>query len=106
MFAVIDVAADGSGNAPKAAVQRLDLVVPGGGTYSAPPTPSALTVTVKKLDATRGGVVELTVDGSVGDAERTYGVHLDAKTFVRDVVTVEPRPLPTGSPRSPALKPR
>lgn len=106
VFAVIDVAADGSGNAPKAAVQRLDLVVPGGGTYSAPPTPSALAVTVKKLDATRGGVVELTVDGSVGDAERTYGVHLDAKTFVRDVVTVEPRPLPTGSPRSPALKPR
>lgn len=70
----------------KARVRKLDLAVPGGGVLSWPNAKGELTVTVKRLDAVRGGGVELTIEGAVGEGDRSYGLHLEAKTFVRDVV--------------------
>lgn len=97
--------AEGKANAAsekgeKARVRKLELVVPGGGSYTAPPTNSALTVTTKKLDPQRGGIVELVIDGTVGEGERVYGVHVEVRTFVRDVVVASATTtMPTVKPR-------
>ncbi len=84
----------------QARVRKIELVVPGGGSYTAPPTNSALTVTTKKLDPRRGGIVELVIDGTVGEGERVYGVHVEVRTFVRDVVVA------SATTTMPSVKPR
>lgn len=69
-----------------ARVTRLDAVIPGAGIVRVPEVESDLSVQVKHLEPQRGGVVELEVDGSIGTGTRTYSVHLEVHTFVRDAV--------------------
>jgi hypothetical protein len=47
---------------------------------------STLVAKVSKLEPTRGGVVALSVDGTIGDSSGTWRVRLQVTTFVRDVV--------------------
>ena len=69
----------------KAHVERLAVEQPGKPeTRVEGSAAAALTVAVKKLEKRRGGAVEVTVDGKLGDG----GVfHAEATTFVRDVVS-------------------
>lgn len=88
-----------------ARVRKLEVLVPGGGSFTAPPTKSELTVTLKRFEPQRAGALEVVVDGTVGDGDRTYGVHLEAKTFVRDVIGGA-APLPIAPVKPLTVKPR
>jgi hypothetical protein len=70
-------------------VERAELQLPARLELRAPPALSTLVATVTKLEETRGGAVELSVDGDLGDAQSTWHVHAQLATFVRDVVTAE-----------------
>jgi hypothetical protein len=67
-------------------VDRAELLVPGRSPVATPLARSNLIAKVSKLEPTRGGVVALSVDGTIGDSSGTWRVHLQATTFVRDVV--------------------
>ena len=66
-------------------VTAASLSVPGALQASCSST-CPITVKVTKLEPKRGGVLELTADGSLGG----FRVHAQVTSFVRDVVTITP----------------
>jgi hypothetical protein len=89
------VAPGGGGNAatpssPRSpSLDRADLQLAGQPGLHAPPATSTLVPKVTKFEPSRGGAVELSVDGNLGNAEVTWRLHADVSTYVRDVVTLE-----------------
>jgi hypothetical protein len=67
-------------------VNRAELLVPGRSPVSTPLARSTLVAKVTKLEPVRGGAASLTIEGTLGDSSGTWRVHLEATTFVRDVV--------------------
>ncbi len=82
--AVLGLADDGP-----AEVRELDLGVPGAAFIACPAVKCSVKVRVTKLDRTRGGAAELTIDGEVGVPPEAFKVHADIHTFVRDIVLPE-----------------
>ncbi|WP_394844097.1 hypothetical protein LZC95_44475 [Pendulispora brunnea] len=68
-----------------AKVERLELDIPGGITIVAPSVRSSLKAHVTKLEKRRGGEAHFVVEGTVGSTPRTYAVHVEVTTFVRDL---------------------
>jgi hypothetical protein len=72
--------------APEARVRRLELQLPGRAPLMVQSTEAAgFTLHVDKLSRDRGSPVALTLDGHVRG--ESTAIHLEAATFVRDVVT-------------------
>ncbi|MDB4995236.1 MAG: hypothetical protein JWM74_2668 [Myxococcaceae bacterium] len=73
-----------------AKIDRVELEIPGTIELTAATLRTTLKATVTELDATRGGKLRIVIDGSapttVGVPPRTYRVHVELTTFVRDVV--------------------
>jgi hypothetical protein len=93
-----------------ARVQRLELAVPGATTLACPGVACELAARVRRLDAKRGGAVELELEGAVGVAPQRFRIALSAKTWVRDVIApTSPAPTPLFPPAAAApsqAKPR
>ncbi len=75
-----------SSDGKRVEVNRAELLVPGRSPVATPLARSTLVAKISKLEPTRGGTASLTVDGTIGDSSGTWRVHLQATTFVRDVV--------------------
>ena len=75
-----------SSDGKRVEVNRAELLVPGRSPVATPLARSTLVAKISKLEPTRGGTASLTVDGTLGDSSGTWRVHLQATTFVRDVV--------------------
>jgi hypothetical protein len=75
-----------SSDGKRVEVNRAELLVPGRSPVATPLARSTLVAKVSKLGPARGGEVSLTVDGTIGDSSGTWRVHMQATTFVRDVV--------------------
>ncbi len=72
---------------PKGAeLRRAELAIPNSVTLAIPGAPSSLKVVVTKLERTRGGEVQLAIEGEVGATPKKFRVRADVTTFVRDVV--------------------
>lgn len=67
-------------------IERAELLVPGHAPVATPLARSTLVAKLTKLEPVRGGAASLTVDGTLGDSSGNWRVHLQATTFVRDVV--------------------
>ncbi len=81
-----------------ARIDRLELDVPGEPSIVCPGSSCAVTARVQKLARSRGGDVVITVDGTAAGS-RAVKLHVEATTFVRDVVkqgirTLDAGPLP------------
>jgi hypothetical protein len=74
---------DGS-NAPQ--IERAELLVPGRPPVSTPGAHSTLVAKLDKLTLRRGAAVPIAVDGDLTYAGSRWRVHVEATTFVRDVV--------------------
>jgi hypothetical protein len=74
------------GGADVARVVRAELVVPGRSALSLPGAQSTLVAKVDKLEPVRASPVALSVDGDISGGASSWHVHLQATTFVRDVV--------------------
>jgi hypothetical protein len=72
--------------AREARVRRLELLLPGRAPLTLPSAAAAgLKLHIDQLGLERGGAIALTLDGQVrGESTK---IHLEAATFVRDVVT-------------------
>ncbi|HEX8789680.1 MAG TPA: hypothetical protein VF765_01925 [Polyangiaceae bacterium] len=75
-----------SSDGKRVEVNRAELLVPGRAPVATPLARSTLVAKLTKLEAFRGGAAALTVDGTLGDSSGNWRVHLQATTFVRDVV--------------------
>jgi hypothetical protein len=75
-----------SSDGKRVEVNRAELLVPGRAPVATPLARSTLVAKVSKLEPSRGGAAALSVDGTIGDSSGTWRVHLQATTFVRDVV--------------------
>jgi hypothetical protein len=81
----VDAAGDGK-------LDRLELAVPGSVALACDAASKigagACDVKLKqtKLDKTRGGAIELTIEGSIGAAPQSFAIKVKLATFVRDVV--------------------
>jgi hypothetical protein len=75
-----------SSDGKRVEVNRAELLVPGRSPVATPLARSTLVAKVSKLEPVRGGAASLTVDGTIGDSSGTWRVHMQATTFVRDVV--------------------
>ena len=75
-----------SSDGKRVEVNRAELLMPGRSPVATPLAHSTLLAKVSKLEPTRGGTASLTVDGTIGDSSGTWRVHLQATTFVRDIV--------------------
>lgn len=70
-----------------AEVREAHLSVPGGASMTCPGMKCDLKAKVSgKIEPRRGAPITFTVDGVVGLAPHAYKIHLDVKTFARDVV--------------------
>lgn len=78
-----------SSDGKRVEVERAELLVPGRSPVATPLAHSSLVAKITQLDPTRGGAASLTVDGTIGDSSGTWRVHLQASTFVRDVVAAK-----------------
>ena len=82
-FTTVDgSAAGGTSRTQPIEINEATLTVPGAPAASCTAERCTLTVKIDKLEPKRGGVVTLTLDGSLGG----YKIHADVSTFVRDVV--------------------
>jgi hypothetical protein len=89
----------------QARVERLQLVVPGRPALLTPTAHGTLVTNGAKLGLNaheRGSPVTLTLDGDLGDAIGTCHVHVEASTYVRDVIRAAvgmatPAPARTGA---------
>jgi hypothetical protein len=89
-----------------ARVEHLELAVPGATTLSCPGVACEVTAKVGKLEAKRGGAVEVHVEGTVGVAPQKFRIDATVKTWVRDVTTpARPLPLPLRPPGPPGAAP-
>lgn len=71
----------------EARVERFELDVPGSTVSTGAAGHSAgLKATVKKMERTRGGPIEIVIDGLAGSAPGAYKVHAELTTWVRDLV--------------------
>jgi hypothetical protein len=75
-----------SSDGKRVEVNRAELLVPGRSPVATPLARSTLVAKLSKLEPARGGAASLTVDGAIGDSSGTWRVHMQATTFVRDVV--------------------
>jgi hypothetical protein len=88
-----------------ARIERAELDLPGNRTHAYPGDRLKSTVTITKLDDVRGGEVSLTFNGDFDQG--LIPLKLEAKTFIRDVVTTVPATLPSpllASPTTPTEK--
>lgn len=78
-------------------IDKLELGVPGGITLSCDgpsagtkvgSVPCKLELALKKIDRSRGGPIELDVEGRVGSPPQAFEIKLHARSFVRDVVAL------------------
>ena len=67
-------------------VEHAELILPGHLPLDSSAATSTLTAKLDKLEPTRGGRVEFSVDGTLGGAEGVWRVHAHGATFVRDIV--------------------
>jgi hypothetical protein len=74
-----------AGAAPATRVERAELLLPGRAPLAAK-DPRAWTVTWTKLDASRGGAVDVDLAGAFDDASGHVAVRAHVTTYVRDVV--------------------
>ncbi len=82
----ITIAPSTHGGALTGRIERAELAVPGRSPVSTPGAQSTLAVKIDKLEPVRAGPVALTVDGDISGGTSSWHVHLEATTFVRDVV--------------------
>jgi hypothetical protein len=82
-------APDGGKVGTEPQIESFVLRLPGRPDLRAPPMPAKLSLAVTKLEAQRGGALELSFDGDLSNAEGAWHVHADAVSFVRDIVTAE-----------------
>lgn len=75
-----------SSDGKRVEMNRAELLVPGRSPVATPLARSTLVAKLTKLEPVRGGAASLTVDGTLGDSSGAWRVHLQATTFVRDVV--------------------
>ena len=77
-------------------VERAELEIPGTIELTTATLRSTLKATVTEIDGKRGGKLRIVIDGTapttVGVPPRTYKVHAELTTFVRDVVGRGPSP--------------
>jgi hypothetical protein len=72
---------------PKLSLDRLQIEVPGEPPLACATARCTLDVSGSQIDKTRGGQVVIKVSGTVASGGRSYKIELEAKTFVRDVVS-------------------
>jgi hypothetical protein len=70
----------------EARVERAQLVLPGRPAIATPIAHSTLVVKVSALEHERAGSLSLSLDGDLGDSISTRRIHVEASTFVRDIV--------------------
>ena len=85
-FVVAPAAPAAHGSAPAARIERAELVVPGRAPLSTPGAQSTLVAKIGKLEPVRASPLTLAVDGDISGAASSWHVHVEATTFVRDVV--------------------
>jgi hypothetical protein len=72
---------------PKPTLDRFELEVPGEPPLSCTTAKCTLEVGGSRIDKSRGGAVTVKIAGTLASGGRSYKIDLDAKTFVRDVVS-------------------
>jgi hypothetical protein len=85
LSAQIFAASDGK----RVSLDRVELSVPNHSPLSTPLARSTIEAKIDKLDHARGGALAVTLDGDLSDSTGTLHVHLEAATFVRDVVSAK-----------------
>jgi len=90
------IAATVSSGAKSAALDGLEVEVPGASLLVFPGVACDCRVTVPALARKRGGEVRVAIDGEIGVPPHAYAVHAAITTFVRDIVD-DPRPSPAPS---------
>jgi hypothetical protein len=78
-----------SSDGKRVAVDRVELSLPGRPSLATPLARSTLVAKIDKLERTRGGAVNVSLEGDLGDSTGTVHVRVEASTFVRDVVTAK-----------------
>ncbi len=76
-----------SSDGKRVRVDRVELSLPDHSPLATPLARSTLAAKVDKLEHTRGGAVNLSLEGDLGDSTGTFHVRVQATTFVRDVVS-------------------
>lgn len=76
----------GQGPPIEARVERAQLVLPGRPAIATPAAHSTLVVKVSALEHERAGSLSLSLEGDLGDSISTRRIHVEASTFVRDIV--------------------
>lgn len=72
---------------PKPSLDRFELEVPGEPPLSCSTGRCTLDLSGSHIDKTRGGAIAVKVTGTIAAGGKTYKIDVDAKTFVRDVVS-------------------
>jgi hypothetical protein len=88
-LATLGVELFASPDGKRVTVERAELSVPGRPALATPLAHSSLVAKVDKLERARGGAVSLSLDGELSDSTGSYRLHVQATTFVRDVVTAK-----------------
>jgi hypothetical protein len=88
-LATLGVELFASPDGKRVTVERAELSVPGRPALATPLAHSSLVAKVDKLEHARGGAVSLSLDGELSDSTGSYRLHVQATTFVRDVVTAK-----------------
>jgi hypothetical protein len=89
--------------ATPAAIEHLELDVPGASTLVYPGVRCDCRVEIVKLERKRGGEIQVKIEGIAGVPPRAYDVRAEVTTFVRDVVDDAKA---AGLPTLPVRKPR
>lgn len=86
---VVTPSRDGARGSEVAALDRLELEVPGEAPLVLPTAKCACTLTKATVEGSRGGLVALRLEGVLASGTRSFRIEVDLATFVRDVVTDE-----------------
>lgn len=89
----------GKKDASRPVLQKLELDLPGDAPLVSPPVVCDCKLTAR-ADKERGGEVSVTLDGTLSQTGRSYSVHVEIESFVRDVAAegVGVRVLPPAHP--------
>jgi hypothetical protein len=69
-----------------ARIERAELILPGHPATATPIAHSTLQAVLSHFEPARGAPLQMTIDGTLGDAAGEWRVHAEVATFVRDVV--------------------
>lgn len=67
-------------------IKNVVLEIPGGVRLGDAQMSAAPKIKITQLEKNRGGAVEFTIDGEIGNAPQGFAFHLEVRTFVRDIV--------------------